>query len=41
MNKRIMISAGEASGDMHAANIVRALHKTEPNIDVYGMGSAE
>jgi len=26
---------------MHAANIVRALHKTEPNIDVYGMGSAE
>ncbi|VAW59587.1 Lipid-A-disaccharide synthase [hydrothermal vent metagenome] len=41
MNKRIMISAGEASGDMHAANIVKALHKKEPGIEVYGMGSAQ
>lgn len=36
-----MISAGEASGDMHAANIVKALHKIEPDIEVYGMGSAQ
>ena len=36
-----MISAGEASGDKHAASIVKALHKTEPDIEVYGMGSAE
>ncbi len=41
MNKRIMISAGEASGDKHAASIIRALHKTGPNINIYGMGSAE
>jgi len=36
-----MISAGEASGDMHAANIVKALHKTSPEIEIYGMGSSQ
>jgi len=37
----IMISAGEASGDMHAANIVKALRTIEPNIEFYGMGGAK
>ena len=37
--KRIMISAGEASGDMHAANIVSALHQKDNNLEFYGMGS--
>jgi len=41
MNKRIMISAGEASGDMHAANFVKALHTIDSSIDVYGMGSEQ
>jgi lipid-A-disaccharide synthase len=41
MNKRIMISAGEASGDMHAANFVKALHSIDSSIDVYGMGSEQ
>ena len=41
MNKRVMISAGEASGDMHAAKIVKALHVLEPDIEVYGMGSVQ
>lgn len=34
-----MISAGEASGDLHAANLVTALHKIDPTITVHGMGS--
>lgn len=34
-----MISAGEASGDLHAANLVKALHKIDPSITVTGMGS--
>ena len=37
--KNIMISAGEASGDFHAANLVKALHKIDPTIHVNGMGS--
>ena len=41
MNKRIMISAGEASGDMHAASFVRALHQLDPSIEIYGMGSSQ
>lgn len=34
-----MISAGEASGDLHGANLVKALHKIDPTIKVNGMGS--
>jgi len=37
--KRIMISAGEASGDMHAANIVKAIQSQNKNTEFYGMGS--
>lgn len=37
--KNIMISAGEASGDFHAANLVKALHQLDPTIRVNGMGS--
>jgi len=36
--KTIMISAGEASGDLHAANLVKALHKIDDNIQIRGMG---
>ena len=36
-----MISAGEASGDMHAANVVKALHTHDKTIEVYGMGSQQ
>jgi len=39
MNKTIIISAGEASGDLHAANLIKALHKIDPSINVKGMGS--
>ncbi|MFT7222520.1 MAG: lipid-A-disaccharide synthase [Cellvibrionaceae bacterium] len=37
--KTVMISAGEASGDAHAANLVRALRELNPDIRVKGMGS--
>jgi len=36
--KRIMFSVGEASGDMHAANIIKALRSKNPNLEFYGMG---
>lgn len=36
-----MISAGEASGDMHAAHFVTALHAIDSTIEVYGMGGAK
>jgi len=39
LTKRILISAGEASGDMHGANLVQAVTKIAPNIKFYGMGS--
>ena len=38
MSQTIMISAGEASGDLHAANLVKALHKIDPSIAVKAMG---
>ena len=36
--KRIMIVAGEASGDLHGGNIVQAMHKIDPEISFYGVG---
>lgn len=35
---RVMISAGEASGDIHAGAITAALKAIDKNIEVYGMG---
>lgn len=35
---RIHLSAGEHSGDMHAANLARALRDLEPDIELTGMG---
>lgn len=36
--KRIFIIAGEASGDLHAANLVAAIKKQEENITIAGWG---
>lgn len=33
-----MIVAGEASGDMHAATLVRAIKKIYPSVDFFGLG---
>ncbi len=39
MAKKILISAGEASGDLHGANLVRAIHAKDATVAVYGVGS--
>lgn len=38
MEKKILIVAGEASGDLHAANLVDHLKKSLPNARFYGLG---
>ncbi|HET9702928.1 MAG TPA: lipid-A-disaccharide synthase [Vicinamibacterales bacterium] len=35
---RVMLSCGEASGDLYAGALVAALRKREPDIDVFGLG---
>ena len=35
---RILISAGEASGDIHAAAVTAAIKKIDPSAEVFGMG---
>lgn len=37
-HKRVMIIAGEASGDLHAAKLVREVHKKNTDISFYGIG---
>lgn len=36
-----MICAGEASGDLHAANLVKALRKKQPDLSVSAMGAEQ
>ncbi len=38
MNKRLFFSVGEPSGDLHAANLIRALRAVEPQVSVRGFG---
>lgn len=35
---RLMIVAGEASGDLHASHLVRALREQRPGLEVFGFG---
>lgn len=35
---KIMISVGEASGDLHGASLAQALKSIEPDIKIFGMG---
>jgi lipid-A-disaccharide synthase len=37
--KKIMIMSGEASGDLHGANLAREIGKQDPSIAIYGVGS--
>ncbi len=41
MNRKIMIVTGEASGDLHGANLVRSLLDKDPTLQFCGMGGAE
>ena len=38
MPKKIMIIAGEASGDFHSSSLIHALKKINPGIEISGMG---
>ena len=38
MNKKIVIVAGEASGDLHGADLTRALLTLDPQVTLLGMG---
>lgn len=41
MNQRVMIVTGEASGDLHGANLLRAMRKRLPGLKTRGMGGRE
>ena len=36
--RKIMIVAGEASGDMHGADLVKAMSRIDPALHFYGIG---
>lgn len=38
MPRRIMMIAGEASGDLHGASVVREIKRREPDAEIYGVG---
>jgi lipid-A-disaccharide synthase len=37
--KKVMIMSGEASGDLHGANLAREIQNQDPSIALYGVGS--
>jgi lipid-A-disaccharide synthase len=39
--KKIFIVAGEASGDLHASNLIREVKEKLPTVEFYGMGGVE
>ena len=36
--KKLMIIAGEASGDLHGAGVVKELKKIDSNLEIFGVG---
>jgi lipid-A-disaccharide synthase len=38
MVKRVMMVAGEASGDLHGSGVVRELRQSDPGIEIFGIG---
>ena len=38
MVHRVMMIAGEVSGDIHGAGVVRELKRRQPSIEIYGIG---
>ncbi len=38
MLKRVMMIAGEPSGDLHGSGVVRALKERAPHLDIFGVG---
>ncbi|MBU4342978.1 MAG: lipid-A-disaccharide synthase [Candidatus Omnitrophica bacterium] len=37
-HKKLMIIAGEASGDLHAAHLVKSIKQVNPHIEIFGVG---
>jgi lipid-A-disaccharide synthase len=40
-SRRILIVAGEASGDLHGAHMIRSLKRIDPSLSIYGIGGEE
>ncbi len=40
MSRKIMILAGESSGDLHGGHLARALKATSPDLELFGLGGA-
>ena len=40
-HKKIMILAGEASGDMYGAHLVQAMKVQAPHLEFFGMGGPQ
>ncbi|MFN3560667.1 MAG: lipid-A-disaccharide synthase [Chloroherpetonaceae bacterium] len=38
MSKKLFVLAGEASGDLHGAGVLKSLKRLEPLLDVFGIG---
>ncbi len=38
MAKKLFVLAGEASGDLHGAGVLKSLKQIEPSLDVFGIG---
>lgn len=38
MNKNLLISAGEPSGDLHGSNLTKALKELDPQLQIWGIG---
>ncbi len=38
MIQRVMIIAGEASGDLHGSGVVRELKRLQPSVEIFGVG---
>ena len=39
--KKVVIMSGEASGDLHGANLAREIRKQDPSVALYGVGSKQ